>query len=131
LLHDIGKIGIPEYILNKRGKLTIGERNRIKEHPVIGATILQPIKELKESILGVRHHHERYDGTGYPDGLKANQIPIIASIISVADALDAMTSPRPYRDALSLEIAIEEIRRNSGTQFDPLVVEAAILVNQT
>ncbi|MCK9572768.1 MAG: HD domain-containing protein, partial [Candidatus Omnitrophica bacterium] len=91
LLHDIGKIGIPEHILNKRGSLTVGERNRIKEHPMIGVNILKPIKELEDSMLGVRYHHERFDGCGYPEGLKGEQIPLVASIISVADSFDAMT----------------------------------------
>lgn len=123
LLHDIGKIGIPEYILNKTSDLTIGERNRIEEHPVIGATILQPIRELNDSILGVKYHHERYDGLGYPEGLKADQIPLIASIISVADTFDAMTTDRPYRTRLSKENTLEEIKRVSGKQLDPQIAE--------
>jgi HD-GYP domain-containing protein (c-di-GMP phosphodiesterase class II) len=124
LLHDVGKIGVPEHILNKRSGLTVGERNRIKEHPVIGATILKPIKELEESLLGVRHHHERPDGLGYPDGLKAPQISLIASIISVADSFDAMTTDRPYRSALYRDEAIKEIRELTNLQFNPLVTEA-------
>jgi len=123
LLHDIGKIGIPEYILNKRGELTIGERNRIKEHPQIGATILQPIKELDEAIQGVRHHHERFDGRGYPDGLKGEGIPLIASIISVADTFDAMTTERPYRLSLSRNDAALQIERVSGRQLNPRITE--------
>ncbi len=119
LLHDIGKIGIPEYILNKKGDLTIGERNRIKEHPLIGATILQPVKELDASMLGVKYHHERYDGSGYPEGLKGDQIPLIASIISVADTFDAMTTDRSYRHRLNREEAVREIRRVSGRQLNP------------
>jgi HD-GYP domain-containing protein (c-di-GMP phosphodiesterase class II) len=121
LLHDIGKIGIPESILNKQGPLTKEEFDVIKNHPNIGVTILQPIHELNTAILGVRHHHERYDGTGYPDGLKGEEIPLIASIIAVADAFDAMISDRPYRKGLSKEHAVEEILRESGRQFDPQV----------
>ncbi len=123
LLHDIGKIGVPEYILNKRSSLTVGERNRIKEHPVIGVNILKPIKELEASMLGVRYHHERFDGKGYPEGLKGEQIPLLASIISVADSFDAMTTDRPYRLALIRDEAINEIRKLSGRQFCPKVVE--------
>jgi HD-GYP domain-containing protein (c-di-GMP phosphodiesterase class II) len=126
LLHDIGKIGIPEYILNKKGDLTIGERNRIKEHPMIGATILQPLKELDLPMLGVKHHHERYDGKGYPDGLKGEQIPLIASIISVADTFDAMTTDRSYRRRLTDQEAISEINRVSGRQLDPHISSAFV-----
>jgi len=124
LLHDIGKIGVPERILNKRGSLTIGERNRIKEHPLIGVNILRSIKELEGSILGVKSHHERFDGKGYPDGLKGDQIPLIASIISVADSFDAMTTNRPYRSALFKEKAINEIKCLSGQQFCPRVTDS-------
>lgn len=124
LLHDVGKIGIPEHILNKRTVLTVGERNRIEEHPLIGATILKPIKELEESLAGVKYHHERPDGTGYPDGLKGEEIPLIASIISVADSFDAMTTERPYRPALYRNEAIKEIRKFTNLQFSPLVTGA-------
>lgn len=124
LLHDVGKIGVPEQILNKRGSLTIGERNKIKEHPMIGVTILKPIKELEHSLAGIRHHHERPDGRGYPDGLKGDEIPLIASIISVADSYDAMTSDRPYRTALVKNDAVKEIRKLSNLQFNPRVTEA-------
>jgi HD-GYP domain-containing protein (c-di-GMP phosphodiesterase class II) len=126
LLHDIGKIGIPEHILNKKGDLTIGERNRIKEHPIIGATILEPLKELDIPKLGVRHHHERFDGSGYPDGLKGDSIPLVASIISVADTFDAMITDRSYRLRLSKEEAINEIRRVSGRQLDPHITSIFI-----
>ena len=121
LLHDIGKIGVPEHILNKRGSLTIGERNRINEHPMIGVSILKPIKELEGSTLGVRYHHERFDGSGYPEGLKGDSIPLVAAIISVADSFDAMSTDRPYRVALSKEQAVNEIRHLSGKQFCPRV----------
>lgn len=122
LLHDIGKIGIPESILNKNGPLNDEESSRIKEHPMIGATILNPIKELEDAILGVKYHHEKYDGSGYPEGIKGNQIPLIASIISVADTFDAMTTDRPYRRGLSKDEAMSEINRVSGKQLDPEIV---------
>jgi HD-GYP domain-containing protein (c-di-GMP phosphodiesterase class II) len=130
LLHDIGKIGIPESILNKEGPLTEEERRRIKEHPLIGVTILQSIKELGDSILGVKYHHEQYDGSGYPEGKKGEGIPLIAAIISVADAFDAMISNRPYRRALSKEEAISEIKRQSGRQFNPEVAAALLELNK-
>lgn len=123
LLHDIGKIGVPEHILNKRSGLTIGERNRINEHPMIGINILKPIRELEGSMLGVKYHHERFDGKGYPEGLKGEQIPLIASIISVADSFDAMITDRPYRPALVKDRAIKEIRHLSGHQFCPRVAD--------
>ncbi|MBU0503349.1 MAG: HD-GYP domain-containing protein, partial [Candidatus Omnitrophica bacterium] len=126
LLHDIGKIGIPEYILNKEGPLNEDEREKINEHPVIGVTILQPINELNEAIMGVKHHHERYDGLGYPSGLKGENIPLIAAIISVADTYDAMTSNRPYRKAMTKETALAEIEKQIGKQFHPLI--AAVFV---
>lgn len=126
LLHDIGKIGIPEAILNKEGPLNPEERKKINEHTNIGEIILRPIRELHNSILGVKYHHERYDGLGYPDGLKGEEIPLIASIISVADAFDAMISERPYRPPKSREEAVEEIKRQSGMQFDPQVANAFI-----
>jgi len=124
LLHDVGKIGVPEQILNKRGSLTIGERNKIKKHPEIGATILRPIKELEHSLVGIKYHHERPDGRGYPEGLKGEQIPLIASIISVADSYDAMTSDRPYRTALYKDDAVKEIGKLSNLQFSSRVTEA-------
>lgn len=130
LLHDIGKIGIPEHILNKTSDLTIGERNKIKKHPLIGVSILKPIKELNASILGVRYHHERYDGSGYPEGLKGEQIPLIASVISVADSFDAMTTDRPYRPALDKDAAIREIKRLRNTQFNPGLADAFIELYQ-
>jgi len=126
LLHDIGKIGIPESILNKEGPLNEEEKKRMQEHPLVGTTILQPIKELEDAVLGVKYHHEKYDGSGYPDGLRGNQIPLLASIISVADTFDAMTTDRPYRRGLSKEEAIAEIKRVSGKQFDPEVSSAII-----
>ncbi len=126
LLHDIGKIGIPEAILNKNGPLTDEERKKINEHSLVGAMILGPIKDLDEAILGVKYHHERFDGKGYPEGLRSHQIPMIAAVISVADAFDAMTTDRPYRKALTKEQAVVELERNSGTQFHPAIVRAAV-----
>jgi HD-GYP domain-containing protein (c-di-GMP phosphodiesterase class II) len=123
LLHDIGKIGVPERILNKRSSLTVGERNRVKEHPMIGVNILKSIKELEGVVAGVKYHHERFDGKGYPEGLKGDQIPLIASIITVADSFDAMSTDRPYRAALNKVDAIKEIRHLSGRQFSPAVVD--------
>lgn len=125
LLHDIGKIGMPERLLNKDCELTVGERKIIQEHPLTGVNILQPIKELSDCLPGVRHHHERYDGKGYPEGLKGKQIPLMASIISVADAFDAMTTDRSYRKALTKEEAIAELKRSSGRQFDPQIAKIA------
>ncbi len=124
LLHDIGKIGIPETVLNKIEPLSADDWDKIRHHPLLGAEILKPIIEMEEAILGVKYHHERYDGTGYPEGLKGRQIPFIASIIAVADAFDAMTTDRAYRKALSYEDAVQEIKSKSGAQFDPQVVNA-------
>jgi len=117
ILHDIGKIGVPEMILNKPGRLTPEEYALIKRHPVDGVAILKDLPELEESIKGIRHHHERMDGSGYPDGLKGDEIPVIASIIAVADAFDAMTTQRPYRQPTSAEDAVAEIMRCVETQF--------------
>ena len=124
LLHDIGKIGIPESILNKTGKLLPEEIKLIEKHPSLGAEILEPIKEFKDVSLGVKYHHERYDGKGYPYGLIGDDIPLIATIISVADAYDAMTSDRPYRKGLDKAVAIKEIISNKNKQFNPIVVDA-------
>ena len=126
LLHDIGKIAIPESVLNKPGKLTDEEFAKIKEHPERGSRILKPIKELKESIQGVKYHHERYDGKGYPEGIKGEKIPLSAAIICVADTFDAMTTDRPYRRGLSKAKAIKEINNGSGTQFNPLPAKAFV-----
>lgn len=128
LLHDVGKIGVPETILNKVGPLTDEERAKINEHSLIGAMILEPIKELDDVILAVKHHHERFDGLGYPEGLSGDNIPFISSIIAVADSYDAMTSDRPYRGALTKVQAAEEIQRCSGTQFHPEVAHTALVL---
>ncbi len=119
LLHDIGKIGIDEQVLRKNRALTEQERIQIMSHPKIGATILSDIKQMKEVIQGVLCHHERIDGKGYPNRLTGDQIPLMGKIISIADSFDAMTSKRVYRDAMSLDRAIEQIEKGLGTQFDP------------
>ncbi len=119
LLHDVGKIGVPDYIINKEGKLTNEEYAEMKKHPVIGAQILSSIGEYPYISIGAKHHHERYDGKGYPDGLKGDDIPEIGRIVAVADAYDAMTSKRSYRDAIPQQKVREEIVKGSGTQFDP------------
>ncbi len=128
LLHDIGKIGVAETILRKPGRLTDEEYMEIKAHPAIGASIVQRLRLLGQEAGTVRYHHEWYNGRGYPDGLKGEQIPLGARIISVADAFDAMTSDRPYRRTMSRQEAIAELQRCSGTQFDPKIVEAAVRV---
>lgn len=124
LLHDIGKIGIDETVLGKNGKLTDTERKQIMSHPSIGAAILSEIKQMNDIVPGVLNHHERVDGKGYPYGLKGDQINLIGKIVSIADAFDAMTSKRTYRDAMSLEDAAGEIRKGLGTQFDEKVGQA-------
>ena len=119
LLHDVGKIGISEKIINKEGKLTDEEYSVIKQHPVLGAQILSSINEYPDLLIGAKYHHERYDGRGYPDKLKGEDIPEIARIISVADAYDAMTSKRSYREPIPQQSVREEIVKGSGSQFDP------------
>ena len=123
LLHDIGKIAVPDAILRKNGPLTDEEWQVMRRHPELGYEILYGIAFLTDSLPIVRHHHERYDGCGYPDGLTGDQIPIGARIFSIADAFDAMTSDRHYRRALPLDQTVDELKRHSGTQFDPAVVE--------
>ena len=124
LVHDIGNVGVSELILNKQGQLTRGEFMQIFSHSTIGERLLRPIVNDKEILQMVKHHHERYDGTGYPDGLKADNIPIGARIIAVADAYDAMTSERPYRKGLSVVLTSLELKKHAGSQFDPIVVNA-------
>ena len=123
LLHDIGKIGVKESILNKAGRLTDKEYSHIKTHPLISQRILEPIPQFKEVVMIIRHHHEFFDGSGYPDGLAGELIPIGARILTVCDAYDAMTSDRPYRSALPLEKAYNILYRNKGTQFDPELMD--------
>lgn len=123
LLHDIGKIGIPDYIINKPGKLTDEEYQMVKDHPKIGAEILENISEMPGISIGANWHHEMYDGSGYPDGLAGDNIPEIARIICVADAYDTMTSKRSYRDILPQDVVKEEIVKGKGTQFDPVIAD--------
>jgi putative nucleotidyltransferase with HDIG domain len=131
LLHDIGKIAVPENILNKPDKLNDEEFALIKEHPARGESILQPMVELREISKVVRAHHEHYDGSGYPDGLKGQVIPLGARIMAVADAYDSITSERPYRKAVSHRAAVKEIIRCSRTQFDPNVVQHFLEISST
>ncbi len=123
LLHDIGKIGVPDWILNKKGKLTEEDYSKIKEHPNIGASILQEIPPLREIVPWVRHHHERVDGNGYPDGLKGEEIPLEARILAVADAFDAMTSDRVYRPAFPLEKVMRIMEDGKDKQWDGKIVD--------
>ncbi|ACX51786.1 metal dependent phosphohydrolase [Ammonifex degensii KC4] len=124
-LHDIGKIGIPDEILHKPGKLTPAEWAKIQEHPVIGYRILSHAPSLKEIAVLVLHHHERWDGKGYPEGLRGEAIPFGSRVIAVADAIDAMLSARPYRPPLTPLDCLAEIERGGGKQFDPLLVGPA------
>jgi len=131
-VHDVGKISIPDSILGKPGRLTSAERAIIELHPVKGEELLEPLDFLKPVRPIVRHHHERYDGRGYPDRLKKKEIPLLSRIIACADAFDAMTSDRPYRiRKLTLEEALDEIRNNSGTQFDPCIAHIFIKTIQS
>ncbi len=121
LLHDIGKIGIPDRIINKPGRLTEEEYQLVKDHPIIGAEILENISEMPGISIGAHWHHEKYNGTGYPDGLAGEEIPEVARIIGVADAYDTMTSKRSYRDILPQTVVKNEILKGKGTQFDPVI----------
>lgn len=123
LFHDIGKIGIPDNILLKPGKLTDDEYSEIKNHPAIGAHILSNATLFKDILPIVKHHHERYDGYGYPSKLEGESIPYLARIAAIADTFDAMTSKRSYRDSLSLDIVKQEFEKNKGTQFDPKLAD--------
>jgi len=124
LLHDTGKIGTYDVILDKPDKLTAEEFELVKLHPAKGEKILSPVRQLKHILPVIRAHHEKMDGTGYPDGLKGDEIPLPARILCVADTFDAMTADRPYRPAPGKEYAIAELKRCSGTQFDQEVAEA-------
>ncbi|MDD5015906.1 MAG: HD-GYP domain-containing protein [Atribacterota bacterium] len=128
LLHDIGKIGIEDSILGKKSRLTDKEFDKIKEHTIIGAKIIEPIDFLKNSYQAIYHHHERYNGKGYPDGIKSEDIPILARIIGVADAYDAMGSDRPYRKKLNKDKILKELNDQSGKQFDPKIVKALVSI---
>lgn len=128
LLHDVGKIGVPDAILNKKGPLDDAEWDEMRRHPQIGHRMLREIPFLADALPVVLHHHERYDGTGYPAGLKGEEIPLGARIFSIIDTFDAITSDRPYRRARSVKEAQQEIRRGAGVQFDPRLVEAFLAV---
>jgi len=124
LVHDIGKVGLPAGLLEKPGALTLDERRRMEEHSIIGERILANVDDYTEIARIVRHHHERMDGNGYPDGLEGAQIPLLSRIIAVADAYNAMTSGRPYRDAMPSRVARFRLAQAAGTQFDTTVIAA-------
>src|SRR5262249_43010664 len=128
--HDIGKIGIPDHVLLKPTRLTRAEFEIMKSHPVRSARILEKVSVLANLIPGIKHHHERFDGLGYPDGLRGHEIPLYARIILIADTYDAMTSTRPYRLALDKDVAFAELRNCASTQFDPALVEVFISAMQ-
>jgi energy-coupling factor transport system substrate-specific component len=123
-MHDIGKIGIPDSVLNKVGRLTDEEYAKMKSHVIGGAEILKDFTLVDHVVDGARYHHERYDGRGYPDGLKGEEIPLFGRIIGVADAFDAMTSNRVYRNHMDTDYVMNEMKRGRGTQFDPDVLDA-------
>jgi HD-GYP domain-containing protein (c-di-GMP phosphodiesterase class II) len=124
LLHDVGKIGIIEALLEKPARLSDEEFPPMRLHPEKGVEILSPIKKLRDILPGILHHHERFDGSGYPGGLKGGQIPLFARIIAVADAYDAIVSTRPYRQGTPPSEALAELNRCAGSQFDPEVVQS-------
>jgi putative two-component system response regulator len=126
LLHDIGKIGVPETVLGKRGPLDAREWELMQRHPLIGAQIIAPFEFLAAGAQAVRHHHERWDGTGYPDGLAGEAIPLSARIVAVADVYDALTSARPYREALPPEDALAYVVTAAGRTLDERVVAAFV-----
>jgi HD-GYP domain-containing protein (c-di-GMP phosphodiesterase class II) len=128
LLHDIGKVAIPESILGKPGRLTDEEFEIVKRHPEFGWTVIRNLPGLEHTSLQILHHHENFDGTGYPAGLKGTEIPIGARIVSVIDSFDAMISNRPYRAGLPMKEVIRRLHESSGTQFDPLVVDAFVRI---
>jgi len=123
-LHDVGKIEVSRDILNKKDKLNKSEWDLIKQHTIFGVNIVEPLDDLDEIVPAIMHHHERYDGTGYPYGLEGKDIPLLARILTVADSFDAMTSNRPYRSAMGQEEAVNELKANKGGQFDPKIVDA-------
>lgn len=127
LLHDLGKIGIPDAILRKPGPLTPSERRQMEQHPILGERLIAKIPYLdRVAVDVVLYHHERWDGSGYPWGLRGEAIPLAARIFSIADAYDAMTSSRPYQEPLGLDVVLDEVRCNAGTQFDPDLVHAFV-----
>lgn len=123
LLHDIGALSIPEAILQKAGPLSEGEWEVVRTHPGRSVEVLEPVRQYQRLLPIIRAHHERWDGTGYPDGLKGEAIPLLARVLAVADAFDALTAPRPWRSAQAADEALQEIRRHAGSRFDPRVVE--------
>ena len=125
-LHDIGKIDTPKIVLNKETPLTKEEWETLKQHPVKGAEIIRPVKSINNIMPLIKYHHERYDGAGYPDGLKGEEIPYLARVLTVVDCFDAMTTNRPYKKKRSFDDAIAELKRCKNTQFDPVIVEAFI-----
>jgi polar amino acid transport system substrate-binding protein len=126
LLHDIGKIYVPQVVLNKTSKLDEREFELIKIHPVRGYELVKEIEGFEDVAIWIRHHHERWDGKGYPDGLKGEEIPFEARVLCVADSYQAMRSDRPYKRGKSVEESIQELRRNAGRQFDSAIVEKFI-----
>ena len=130
LLHDIGKLGIPDRLLNKPGPLTHEEYDQVKQHVIIGADILSAVPVPGPLALIVRHHHENWDGTGYPDGLEGEAIPVGARVLSIVDCYDALTSDRPYRRALSQGSAIAMIHERRGTMYEPAIVDAFLRIVQ-
>ncbi|MFQ6001886.1 MAG: HD-GYP domain-containing protein, partial [Anaerolineae bacterium] len=125
-LHDVGKVGISSAVLNKPARLTQAEWVMIQAHPVASAQMAERVTAFKEAVPIIRHHHERWDGTGYPDGLKGEEIPLLARILAVADGFEAMTSERPYRWARTEEEALAELKKGAGSQWDPKVVEVFV-----
>ncbi len=130
LLHDIGKIGIPEFVLRKDGPLTEKEKEVVREHPLLGYEMIKGFDFLKKSAQVVLYHHECYDGTGYPFGLRGEEIPLGARIFALADTLDAITSDRPYREGKTFEDALKEIEKGRDTQFDPLLTDAFLSISK-
>src|SRR3954451_17329173 len=126
LLHDVGKIGIPDHVLHNPDPLSFEEWAVMRQHPVIGERILEPLPGLADVARAVRHEHERWDGTGYPDGLAGEEIPLAARVVLACDAYHALVSDRPYRSALQQEEALRELELCAGTQFDPAVIEALV-----
>jgi HD-GYP domain-containing protein (c-di-GMP phosphodiesterase class II) len=131
LLHDIGKIGVPDHILNKPGRLTPEEYEVVKRHPEFGWTVIRNLPGMEQTSLYVLHHHENFDGTGYPARLQGAEIPIGSRIVSVIDAFDAMVSSRPYRDGMPVDEALRRLVEASGTQFDPAVIESFVSIAKT
>jgi HD-GYP domain-containing protein (c-di-GMP phosphodiesterase class II) len=125
-MHDIGKIGISEQLLRKDSLLTRDEHIEMRKHPNIGARIVNAVPFLEDTVEVILYHHERFDGTGYPEGLKGDKIPLTARIVAIADTVDAMMRDRPYRKALSYSQLIDELKKGSGTQFDPEIVTLII-----